>query len=286
MTEKSGVLGVVSAIVLWSSLGVFVRLAHVDVQYLIFYANLLSLFLLAPIVFGRGKRFKMPRGKYLLGILALGPVTVINTFTFLYALKHTTISNALMTHYIAPVVVAVLAAMFLGEKFTKNIFVSIVIASTGLWILLGMDPVGIWSAFTSSDANAMGLLAGLASGVAYAFLIVIVRAVSPGHEPLQIVFMQNLMMCLLLLPFIREFPMHAAWAFILSGILHSTAAPIFYVSSLRYVQANKAAILGYLEPVSAILMALVILGEVPSVNSLWGGSLILLSGYIVIRSSR
>ena len=280
-----GAPGVAFAIFLWSSLGVVVRIAEVDVQYLIFYSNFLSLFFIGPIVYRRRKTLALPRGKTALGVIALGPVTLLNTFMFLYALKHTTIANAQMTHYIAPVVVAVLAAIFLKERFTVRIFLAIAISSTGLWILLGMTPSDMLAGFNNGDANVMGLIAGLISGVAYALLVVIVRAVAPRLDPLLIVLAQNVMMCLLLLPFIKEFPLNIAWVFVLSGILHSTIAPLVYVNSLRTVQANVAAILGYIEPVSAILLAFLILGEIPAISSVYGGVLILFSGYMLIRST-
>jgi len=67
------------------------------------------------------------------------------------------------------------------------------------------------------------------------------------------------------------------------GILHSTIAPILYFKGLQYVTANKAAVLGYLEPVGAILFAMIFLEEYPPAVSLIGGALIILSGYLTLR---
>ena len=62
------------------------------------------------------------------------------------------------------------------------------------------------------------------------------------------------------------------------GIVHSTIAPFLYVQGFHSVKANEAAILGYLEPVGAIILALIFLHEIPGVNALLGGALILYSG--------
>ena len=283
MHMSRGALKVALAVFLWSSLGVVVRTADVGVHLIIFYSNLFSLFLLSPFVFRSAKRKFLPSGRGALKFLILGPVTLLNTFTFLYALKNTTISNALMTHYIAPIIVAVLAAFLLREKFTQRMLLAIVISSMGLWVMLGQSPTGIFAGDAGGmDGNALGILSGLASGVAYAFLIILIRVMAPNEDTLVLVFFQNLMMCVLLLPFIREFPFDALWSFLLVGVLHSTLAPLLYVSGLKSVRAGSAAILGYLEPVSAILLGALIIGEIPGLFAIIGGVLILFSGIITI----
>jgi len=280
---NKGPLKVASAIFLWSSLGVVVRHADVGVHLIIFYSNLLSLFFLGPLVFSPGKRKFLPKGKGMLKFLVLGPVTLLNTFTFLYALQNTTISNALMTHYIAPVIVAVLAAFVLSEKFTLRVLYAIAISSLGLWVMLTQGAVGVIPADGNTlNGNSLGILSGLVSGVAYAFLVIMVRFMAPNEDSVVLVFFQNLMMCILLLPFIHEFPAEAVWSFAFVGVFHSTIAPLLYVYGLKTVHANTASILGYLEPVCAILLGVLILGEIPGLAAIGGGILILLSGYIVI----
>lgn len=283
--SRRGALEVAAAMFLWSSLGVAIRLTDADVHLIIFYSNAFSLLFFTPIVFATARRKSIPTGMKLAGLFSLGPVTLLNTFAFFSAFRLTTISNALMTHYVAPVIVAVLAAIFLGERFTRRVLVAIVLSSIGLWVLLGMSPAELMGAIGAPTDNEMGLALGLVSGVAYALLVILVRALSPRMDSMVIVFFQNLTMCLLLLPFVSEFPVDAVWGLVLIGILHSTLAPLLYVMGLGRIRANRAAILGYLEPVSAVIFALAFLGEVPDSVSLAGGALILIAGYISINDS-
>ena len=67
------------------------------------------------------------------------------------------------------------------------------------------------------------------------------------------------------------------------GLIHSTLAPLLHVQGFKDVKANQAAILGYFEPVGAIIMALIFLNEIPGARALLGGALILYSGFIIIR---
>ena len=79
--------------------------------------------------------------------------------------------------------------------------------------------------------------------------------------------------------------MPVIWAFAVMGIVHSTIAPVLYFRGLREVTANRAAILGYLEPVCAIILGVFFLGEVVSYKTILGGSMILFSGYLTIKNS-
>jgi drug/metabolite transporter (DMT)-like permease len=69
------------------------------------------------------------------------------------------------------------------------------------------------------------------------------------------------------------------------GIVHSTMAPILYFKGIQLVTANKAAVLGYLEPVCAIIFSIFFLNEHPGVNSIIGGALIIFSGYLTLKDS-
>ncbi|MEJ2183256.1 MAG: DMT family transporter [Nitrospirota bacterium] len=278
-----GAVFVLAALFLWSSLGVVIRLAGVGVHLLLFYALLVAIPLQGGLLFGF-RRKEVPGGRGVAKIVLLGVVSLVNTFTFFFALQNTSIAKAVMTHYLAPVVVAVLAPAFLDERLTLRAVLSLLLASVGLWILMGLRPgeaVALVQGGMSRDL--MGVLAGTVSGFAYAFLILLSRSYAPGHGPLAMTFFQSLTMCLLLVPFVSGLPAHALWAFLVVGIVHSTLAPTLYFRGLRTVAAGRAAILGYLEPVCAILFGIIFLKEYPSLVSLVGGSLILVSGYVTLR---
>jgi drug/metabolite transporter (DMT)-like permease len=66
--------------------------------------------------------------------------------------------------------------------------------------------------------------------------------------------------------------------------VHSTIAPLLYIQGFRSVKANEAAILGYFEPVGAIILALVVFHEIPGIAALFGGGLILFSGYMILKA--
>jgi len=268
---------ILTAIFLWSSIGVVVRLSGVEIHVLMFYSLVVSVIAQGIMLSGKTYRKDFPDIRSLRYPIILGCISCINTFTFFYAFKNTTIANAVLTHYTAPIIVAFLAPFILKEQITRKIVAVILMASAGLWIML--------DGFSIGKDQMMGIFAGLASGVAYAMIVIFLRMHSKKFNPLILAFFANLTIILLLAPFIREFPMHALWSYLFMGIIHSTIAPVLYYRGLQDVTANRAAVLGYLEPVCAILISMIFLYEMPGIHSIAGGMLIIFSGYLTLRGS-
>jgi len=281
-------LYIVLAILIWSSLGLLVRLSGVEVFVLIFYSTIFSLLFQSVLFTRKDYRRAFPPLRKLHLVFLLSLCLLLNVFTFLTAYAKTSIANAVLTHYIAPIVVAFLAVVFLGEKVTRTVVISIVLATMGLWIMLGGATItecvrGVFSDGLHLSDDLVGILSGLTSGVAYAVLIVLARVFTKRFNPYALVFVQNAFIVMMLLPFVRVFPVEKMWIFGLMGLLHSTAAPFLYYRGLRDVRASSTAILGYLEPVGAIILSIVFLGEWPASQALVGGMFIIFSGYLTIR---
>ena len=275
------------AIFLWSSLGIVIRFSGVPIHLLILYSSVISGLVTGALLLKKEYRGKLPERKSLLYFLILGPLSLINTFSFFYAYKHTSIANAVLTHYTAPVIVAFLAPIFLKEKLTTRIFIAVVFASAGLWIMLGISARDFFALMIAGDRNTGGILAGLFSGFSYAVLVIIFRVFAQSCHPVVMTFFQNSVIGLILLPFagFKTEYIPALWAFAAMGIVHSTIAPILYFKGLSMVTANRAAILGYLEPVCAIILGVLFLSEPVSYKTILGGAMILFSGYLTVKSS-
>lgn len=279
---------IVAAILIWSSLGILVRVAEVPTHVLIFYSSSFSLLFQSVLFTRREYRSAFPPFKKFPLIFLLSVCLLSNVFTFLFAYAKTTIANAVLTHYIAPIIVAVLAVIFLKEKITRTVIISILIASAGLWIMLGGTTIAecIRSVFSEGfhlSDDLIGITSGLTSGVAYAVLIVLARVFTQRFNPYSLVFIQNSFIVLMLIPFVRVLPVEKLWVFAVMGLLHSTTAPFLYYRGLREVKASSTAILGYLEPVGAIILSIIFLSEWPDSKAIVGGVFIILSGYLVIR---
>lgn len=273
---------------IWSSLGIFVRKIDLPNTGIIFYPAVIagSIQLLALLVTGQiNNKVRKDNSLKDVFLLILVPVVFIaNTFLFFFAFKNTTIANAVLTHYTAPIFVALLAPLFLKEKIFRTAWLAILISSAGLWFILGAPVSSDIVSF--SDSERQGIIAGVLSGLAYASLILIIRAIARKYSTLFIICVQNCLVALMLIPFIIGIPLTLQTLpyILILGIVHSTIAPFLYVQGFHSVKANEAAILGYLEPVGAILLALIFLHEMPAGKVLLGGVFIVVSGIIVLKN--
>jgi drug/metabolite transporter (DMT)-like permease len=282
-----GYLKIICAILIWSSLGIFIRKIELPNECIIFYAAMIAgvIQLISLLVSGllKEERRKNTETRSAL-FLVLSPLCfVANTMLFYFAFRNTTIANAVLSHYTAPIFVAIMAPLLLKEKIKRATWIAISLSSIGLWFILGgTNP---FSNISAGSREGLGIIAGAMSGLAYAFLILTVKRIASVYSSLFITFIQNGITVMILLPFVYNTAVPSqTWPYLLiMGIFHSTIAPVLYVQGFRSAKANEAAILGYFEPVGAIILAFIFLHEVPGIEALLGGALILYSGYMIIR---
>lgn len=283
-----GHLKIISAILIWSSLGIFVRRLGLPNIVIVFYSTALAGLLQFALLVLTGNIKKeltaASRANNILLLAGLPLCSLANVLLFYYAFNATTIANAVLSHYTAPIFVALMAPLFLKERSHKIIWSAILLSSIGLWLMLWMPQSG--GAASLSSGEQQGIISGAASGFAYALIILLVRTLAFNYSSLFIIFIQNSLMALILLPFIisMPFPMQSLPYLIVMGVMHSTIAPVIYVQGFKSVKANEAAILGYFEPIGAAGLAFIFLSEIPGAAALAGGALILFSGYLIIRN--
>jgi drug/metabolite transporter (DMT)-like permease len=273
------------AIVLWSSLGLLIRFSGTPAHLLIFFSSIISSFIAGAALLQKKYRKEMPSFSSLAYLMILGPITLANTFSFYYAYQNTSIANAVLAHYIAPLMVALLAPVFLKEKLTARVLAAVAVATAGLWTMFGISAPQFLALLTAGDRNTAGIFAGLFSGLCYAALIIVLRKSARNYHPLVMTFFQNSVIIFLLLPFaaLPDSSGPGLWVPVVMGVVHSTIAPLLYFRGIQHVSANQAAILGYIEPVCAILLGAVFLGETVQPRVILGGALILFSGYVTVR---
>lgn len=277
-----GVLQISAAMAVWSSWGLFARWLTLAPWVISFWVAAVSCGVSGGLWLARGGRpgALWPRGQRAL-LTALGVVFLVNSVAYLAAMQWTTVANAVFTHYTAPVLVAVLAPLVLKERLRPSTPAALALSVAGMALLLP------WDGGALGGRHLQGIGAGLLSGVAYALLVLLAKHLSPRVPTLVLLFAQNLVIAVLLLPFavgagVPE-PGDAAALGVL-GTVHATLAGFWYLRGLGRVTAQAAAVLGYLEPLAAVALAAWVLGERPSAFALAGGALILAAGGLVVEA--
>jgi drug/metabolite transporter (DMT)-like permease len=186
----------------------------------------------------------------------------------------------------APVVLAVLAATFLGERFTRELAVGLVVALAGVGLITLSRSEG-------SERDVLGVLLCLVAAVSYAISLTLQKPVMRSLPAGQVTWLSCTIGLVLCLPFtsdlVREVgqaPASSTWWLVYLGLFPTAVAFTTYAYALAHMDATRLGVTTYLVPVITIVMAWVLLGETPVVLAYVGGALALLGVGITRRRPR
>ncbi|SHF35810.1 Threonine/homoserine efflux transporter RhtA [Modicisalibacter ilicicola DSM 19980] len=208
----------------------------------------------------------------------LGGLGVTGNLTFyLISISEVGVAVAATLMYLAPVYVYLAAFLTGVERSTIPKWLAIGVTMLGIVLL-----TDVLNSATST-ITLLGVTAGLLSGLCYAlFIFVFKHAAARGGRPQTILSISLLSFTLLLLPFL-DYPRLVAaslssdvvW-FILTGLFGAGIAFPVYFIGLRTTSPPVASVIAMIEPITAALMGVVILGETLSLLQLAGMVLILI----------
>lgn len=215
-----------------------------------------------------------------------GLILALNWFLFLTALDLTDVATAELLAYTAPVFVAVLAPLITGERFDSRIILPLALALGGVALIL------LQTGLALDDGRAM-LGAGLAfaSALTYATLMLRAKRIIRGVSSGALMAVEYTAASLVLLPFVitayargdAPSSARAYLALVTLGVVHTAISGFIFLGGLRRVRTDHAAVLTYVEPVSAVFFAALFLGEPITALTLLGGAGVVLGGVLVAR---
>ena len=276
-------LKIIFAMLIWSTWGPMIRWIDLPPVVVLFYTSLIASFLVPLVLRLRGdfpEAILSLRSWHLFAGLSIASIT--NNITYFFSLGHTTVSNAVFTHYTAPVFVAALAPILISERLQRVTLISLPLAVLGMIMI-----VAAGGNLSLNSVHTAGIVAGTLSGLAYAFVIIFSRRLSQLMLHHKAIIVNLWITAAVTAPAALTADHHVSFRagalLLVTGLLHSNLAPLLYFNALRKVIAQHAAILGYMEPLAAIPLAFFFLSETPTLITLFGGILILVSGYMVMH---
>ena len=276
-TQLQGALLVATSAAAFGALPIFARLAYaagVDLYGILVPRFTFGAAVLALIALARGSRW--PRGRTLLAVLAMGSLGYTGqSFLYFSALKHADASLVALLLYSFPFIVAVLAAVFLGERLDAVRIGALLLASAGLAMTIG-----------GGKGTMMGIALALGAALVYAVYIVVGTRVLRDVDPLaasSVICAGAAASCGVLAgagalagagP---SWPVAASgWLPVIALALVSTALAIAtFFAGLRRLGATLTSVLSTLEPVVSVTLAAAVLGERISALQALGGAIVI-----------
>ena len=264
--------------VTWGSIGLIVRFIDLSSQLIVFYRVLFA-FLFLFILVSRSQELnlsKLLENKMLL--LATGGALTVNWVFFFKAVKTTTIANATLAYYTAPILATILSVLFLEEELSKDNLLALVLSFTGIVIISDVSQL--------SFSGFAGIGYGLLAALFYASFMVLNKFFTDVSARV-LTLGQTGVAILILLPLVYNYSQPnstQAWVLLsVLGIIHTAGALVLYVKGLSLSKVQDVGVLSYIDPISAIILAALFLGEIPALLTVIGGALILTGCYLVWR---
>jgi len=151
---------------------------------------------------------------------------------------------------------------------------------------LGALIIGTQAEFSLGNKDFLGVVFALLGAIFYASVTVLGRYLR-DVDSTYLTFFQLLFATLILFPIlvgVGTFHVtSSSLAIILIIAIFHTVVALLYMDGLKEVEANEAAILSYLDPLSAIVYAAILFGEIPTFKTVIDGSLILVASLLDIK---
>ena len=242
----------------------------------------LAVILLAIVMLIKHENFKITRHEFKvlfsLGILfAASSITYYQSFHFMDAGIASTIL------FVYPVMVAVIMAVFFKEKVTSMTVIAIVMSLVGIGLL--------YKGGAGASLSVIGIVLCILSSLAYAVYIIVVNQSSIKMSSFKVIFYAMLVceITLILYSFtspelyLHALPSARAWSFaVWLSIVPTILSLVFMTVAVHHVGATPTAILGALEPLTAVAIGVVVFGEMLTPRLIVGILFILFAVMLVV----
>ena len=209
----------------------------------------------------------------------LGLVLAVHWITFFHAIQVSTVAVGLLAFSTFPVFITIIEPWWFHEKRRTIDMVTAIMVMLGLCIMVYPSPFG--------GQVFYGVFWGTISGFTFAILSLLNRNWVRDYQPAVIAFYQNAFAALFLLPIMAGADVHIGaeqlGMLALLGVFCTALAHAMFIRGLAFVRAQLASVIAGMEPVYGIIFAFFLLDEIPSVHTLAGGAVILISTLVAMN---
>jgi drug/metabolite transporter (DMT)-like permease len=194
--------------------------------------------------------------------------------------------TAAMLIQVSPVLIALLAAVFLDERFTTYLALGLALAFGGVALIA-------FSTSPGGDRDVLGVVLCLVSAVVYSISLILQKPLVRRLRSVHVIWLACTVGAISCLPFAGQLwsetaaaPAGSVWWLIYLGVFPTALAFTTYAYALKHMDASTLGVTTYLVPPITIVMGLVFLDEAPPAIAYVGGVLALVGVAIARRKPR
>lgn len=179
------------------------------------------------------------------------------------AYRYTSVAVATLCYYMAPIFVILASPLVLGERIGVKKAVCVAAAIAGMALVSGVASAGF-----SGAGELRGVVLGLGAAVLYASVILLNKCLG-DISAYDRTLVQLVIAGAVLLPYCAltgelsglHVTLLAGTMLIIVGVVHTGFAYALYFGSMKSLPAQTVALLSYIDPIVAIVLSALVLGE-------------------------
>ncbi|MBS6643804.1 MAG: DMT family transporter [Clostridiaceae bacterium] len=268
----------VTAMLIFGSIGLFVKSIHLSSSEIALARGVIGTAVLLTAGFLLKYKISiqaLKRNFWLL--IASGAAIGFNWICLFEAYKYTTISTATLCYYLAPVFVVALSPFLLKERLTLSKGLCIALSLFGMALV-----ADVFGSYEKSPDNIIGIMFGISAAVLYAG-VVLINKFFKGITAMESTTAQLGVASAVLLPYVLLTETISAitadpgsvFMLVVVGVVHTGFAYLIYFSSVSELKGQTVALFSYIDPITAILLSALVLGEKMNLLQAVGAVLIL-----------
>jgi drug/metabolite transporter (DMT)-like permease len=268
--KRHGLIEIHAAVLLFGFAGLFGKFLSLPPLVIVFGRTSFAALTLSAVLFYSNTRIRTKSIRDFMVLLLLGVLLAIHWTTFFHAIQVSTVAVGLLTFSTFPVFVTFMEPYFFKEKWRRFDML------TAGFVVIGL--ILVIPSLDFQNNITRGVFWGTISGFTFAVLSILNRKYVSTYPSVVIVCYQNWMAALILLPFLffEDFSLGPTDFLLLMvlGIFCTALAHVLFIKSLVHIKTQLASITACMEPVYGIIFAFILLGEIPSLRTVLGGSII------------
>ncbi|REK76909.1 DMT family transporter [Paenibacillus paeoniae] len=277
-----GKLYFILSMIIFGAVGVFAKYIDMSSSKIALFLSLVGALCLVIVFVWKRQKVSWYRVKRNAIALFLASIALSGNWIFLFqAYKETTIANAALSYYFAPILVIVLSPFVLKEKLSLKKAICIIVA------LLGLSLILLNGKLETNGHHLLGIGYGLVAAVFYAALTLVNKFIR-GLDGLVITLIQLILSIIVLTPLVlltdgfTFFSITGTTVILILvlGIVHGGIGFYLFFAGMKSLKSQSIAVLSYIDPLTSLLISAFIVGESMTVQQVIGASLLLGSIWI------
>jgi drug/metabolite transporter (DMT)-like permease len=270
-------------VIIMSGTGLFAKMITLPAVEIIQLRCLVAALTLLLFVKLTGASLAIARRTDLGWILLMGLIVAVHWIAFFTSIQLSSVAIGIISAFTFPAMTVLMEPWFFREPIDRRNLIIAMIVFGGVYLAI---PGGL-----TGGKVALGAAWGILSAFLYAVRNILYRKHLSHYPSSAMMFYQVAVAAIVLLPFLSpdiDLVTDHRWLYIVVlGVIFTAVSHTLFIDSLRLIKASTAGMLTSLEPIYGIILAAVLISEMPEVKTVAGALIVVTAAlYTSLRVHR